>query len=355
MNEELLSLIKELKDKRMVYLDEAKTKNAIILPILAYLGWNTHDVEEVEPEHPVEDTKVDYLLKRFNRSEVFVEAKRMGEALEKHEKQLLSYSFKEGVHLAVLTNGVTWWFYSPLLPGLWKNRKFCSLDIYNQTPEEVIACLVEYLSKDNVFSGKSAATARDMYEARQREEVINNALHNVWHRMVTAPDADLISLIADRTEKACSYKPDSIIVKSFLDHDVVYSNVNPQISRIPIARRRTRIGDRTPSTNVEKSSSLKHGTGRHGSVQFYNETYNSLNEFCKAQGIKYNGMRTAFDAVDRCLDIHTGNPLPYRLNVTDENGRPVHYDDSKHIIVNDSGERVNEFSITKVNRSSSSP
>lgn len=355
MNDKLLSLIKDLKEKRIVCLDEAKTKNAVILPALAYLGWNTHDVKEVEPEHQVEEIKVDYLLKRPNQSEVLVEVKRMGEALKKHEEQLFNYSFKEGVNLAVLTNGTTWWFYSPLLPGLWKNKKFSTLDVYNQTPEEVTNNLEKYLSKDNVFSGKSLARARDMFETRQREEVINSTLPNVWHKMVTAPDVDFISLIADRTEKACSYRPDSAIIKNFLDDNIVHLDVYHHTPRISVAGGRSRTGDITLSANVGKSSYLKHGTSRHGSVQFGNETYNSLHEFCKAQGIKYNGMSTAYDAVDRCLDARTGDHLPYRLNVTDENGRPVHYDDATRTIVNVLGERVNKFIITRVDSSDVNP
>jgi len=48
-----------------------------------------------------------------NENKIFLEVKRAGEDLnnEKHEDQLLEYSFRQGVELAVLTNGMTWWLY----------------------------------------------------------------------------------------------------------------------------------------------------------------------------------------------------------------------------------------------------
>ena len=40
---------------------------------------------------------------------MFIEVKRSGENLENHRQQLLEYCFQEGVKLAALTNGRTWW------------------------------------------------------------------------------------------------------------------------------------------------------------------------------------------------------------------------------------------------------
>ena len=82
MNEELLSLVTGLKsDRRLDSFDEAATKLVIILRVLSLLGWEIHNIDEVEPEHLVEDTRVDYLLKHANKAMVFIEAKRVGEPL----------------------------------------------------------------------------------------------------------------------------------------------------------------------------------------------------------------------------------------------------------------------------------
>ena len=201
MNEELLSLVTGLKsDRRLDSFDEAATKLVIILRVLSLLGWEIHNIDEVEPEHLVEDTRVDYLLKHANKAMVFIEAKRVGEPLEKHQQQLLGYSFKEGVRLAVLTNGLTWWFYLPLLPGNWEKRKFYSIDVSDQPSEEIVVRLVDYLSKSNVASGKALENAEAVYKTRQKEYEISEALPRAWEKMVTEPDSGLADLIAGNTE-----------------------------------------------------------------------------------------------------------------------------------------------------------
>jgi len=217
MTEELLSLIGRLKsDRRLDSFDEAATKQVVILPILSLLGWDIFNIEEVEPEHPISGIKVDYLLKHANRPKVFIEAKRVVEPLQKHQEQLLQYSFKEGVNLAVLTNGITWWFYLPLNAGSWEQRKFYSIDIYDQEPEEIVARLIEYLSKDNVASGKAVDNAQTLYGTRQKEYDISKTLPKAWHKVVTDPDPVLMNLIADNTEKICGFRPDSLVVKNFI-------------------------------------------------------------------------------------------------------------------------------------------
>lgn len=217
MTEELLSLIRRLKsDRRLDSFDEAATKQVVILRVLSLLGWDVYNIEEVEPEHPIAGTKVDYLLKHANRASVFIEAKRVGEPLEKHQEQLLQYSFKEGVNLAILTNGITWWFYLPLGAGSWEQRKFYSIDIYDQEPEEIVARLIDYLSKDNVASGKAIDNAQALYGTRKKEYEISETLPKAWHKMVTDPDTILMSLIADNTEKICGFRPDSLVVKNFI-------------------------------------------------------------------------------------------------------------------------------------------
>lgn len=249
MKEELLALVRGLKsDRRLDSFDEAATKQVVILRVLALLGWDIYNIDEVKPEHPVASTKVDYLLSHANKGEAFIEVKRVGESLEKHQEQLLNYSFKEGVQLAVLTNGITWWFYLPLLEGSWEQRKFYSIDIYDQLPEEIVTRLMDYLSKDNVVSGRAIENAKAVYRTRQKEYEISKTLPRAWHKMITEPDTALIDLIADNTEKICGYKPDSSVVKNFVSS---YLPVSTDDLALPIAR--TPVGTkRVPKTTLEK-------------------------------------------------------------------------------------------------------
>ena len=101
-----------------------------MLRILSLLGWDIYNIDEVVPECSVGSQRVDYTLRHSNASEVFIEVKKVGEDLEKHQEQLLNYSFREGIKLSILTNGISWRFYLPLHEGSWEQRKFYTIEIY---------------------------------------------------------------------------------------------------------------------------------------------------------------------------------------------------------------------------------
>src|SRR4030042_1818574 len=101
MKEKLLSLVDQLKqDRRLVSFDEAATKQTVLLRVLSILGWDIYNIDEVMPEYSVGSQRVDYALRHSNANKVFIEVKKVGEDLEKHQEQLLNYSFKEGISLA---------------------------------------------------------------------------------------------------------------------------------------------------------------------------------------------------------------------------------------------------------------
>ena len=107
-------------------------------------------MHEVVPEFSVGTGRIDYCLRINQRNAVFIEVKRTTEDLERHEKQLLEYSFEHGVDLAILTNGLIWWFYLPLVGGNWHDRKFFTIDIRQQNPSTASQHFNELLHRDSV-------------------------------------------------------------------------------------------------------------------------------------------------------------------------------------------------------------
>ncbi len=218
MNEVLLKLIQTFKeDKRLLELDEAATKQAVVLKILSVLGWDPFNIYEVSPEYSVGGRKVDYALIHNGKVKVFIEVKKVNEDLERHQEQLLNYSFQEGIPLAVLTNGISWWFYLPLLEGSWEQRKFYTIEIYEQKEEEIVKKFEEFLSKDNVISNKALENAKRLHSSRQKQSLIKETLPKAWNKIITEPDEFLVELLADTTEKLCGYKPESKSVEQFLN------------------------------------------------------------------------------------------------------------------------------------------
>ena len=239
MIDEVQSVIEKWQsDKRLTSLGEAKVQQVIVLPILRRLGWDPDDDHEVYLQYPVADGWVDYALLIGNAPKVFIEVKRGGESLEKHQEQLLNYSFKQGVKLAVLTNGATWWFYLPLQEGSWEQRKFHAAEFDKQNAAEIAQIFANLLSKENVSSGKAIENAEDLYKRHQ----ILEALPKAWEQLV---DDTIPNLLAERTQELCGHRPDQSTVEQFLS--VHLQQVSMTLP--PAAREATVAPEPTPQPN----------------------------------------------------------------------------------------------------------
>lgn len=219
MTADLIDFINNLKNNvRLSSYSEDQTKMAIVQPILRRLGWDTENVDEVCPEFSVENRRVDYALRLNGRSTVFIEAKKPSQDLESqnHQEQLLDYSFRQGVDLAVLTNGITWSLYLPRAGGDWKSRKFTTIDLIEQETFSVASKFVDLLSKKNIESGKALHNAEAIHQSKLKEKAIQDALPESWNRIIEEPDSLLVELIAERAERICSYKPELTKVTKFL-------------------------------------------------------------------------------------------------------------------------------------------
>lgn len=213
----LLKFISQLQsDRKILGYDEAATKQAVILKILSLLGWDTFDVDEVKPEYVVGGKRVDYSLRISGNNKVFIEVKKIDEDLEKHQEQLLNYSFTEGVKLASLTNGIVWWFYLPLHEGSWEQRKFYAIEIYQQEVEVIANNFFKFLTRENVSTGVAITNAEKIYNSQQKKNIIEESLPKAWNKIVAEPNELLVELINEMTEKICGYKPDDEIIENFL-------------------------------------------------------------------------------------------------------------------------------------------
>jgi hypothetical protein len=219
MKDKISEFINERKSNHegIVSYNEAETKQAIILPIIRLLGWNDSKVDEVTPEYSVEKTRVDYSLRLNNRNKYFIEVKKPSEDLENHQLQLLDYSFKSGVGLATLTNGIKWWFYLPMQEDVdWRDRKFYTIDISQQDSDDIASRFIELLSKDNVENDSALNNARLIYKGRQKKREIDQALPEVWKNMMGGSDDSFIEFIVNKVESKCGREPDREYVRKFI-------------------------------------------------------------------------------------------------------------------------------------------
>ena len=197
-------------------LDEAATKQGIVLRLLSLAGWNPFDLSEIVPEYTVGSRRVDYALRIGSVNRVFIEVKRPSEDLEQHQKQLLDYCFQEGVKLAILTNGRTWWFYLPLREGSWEQRRFFTIDLESQEPATVQTRFLQFLSREDVASGKAVDAAEQLITSQQRNETLRDTMVQAWNEIIDTPNDLLVDLISEETERICGFKPDGDMVEQFL-------------------------------------------------------------------------------------------------------------------------------------------
>ncbi|MBI2909955.1 MAG: hypothetical protein HYX92_20130 [Chloroflexi bacterium] len=198
------------------YLSEQQTKQAVVERMLGVLGWDIHDPNEVLCEYAVGDRRPDYCLRADGKDKVFIEAKKMGERLESHEEQLLSYCFRRGIGLGVLTNGSLWYLYLPLRPGDWAERRFCVVDILKDEPAVATSRLQAFLSRESVASGKAVESAEKTQREQEQVRTISQTLPKAWNRMISDGDGSLLGRLSEATEELCTYRPGDEVLREFL-------------------------------------------------------------------------------------------------------------------------------------------
>lgn len=184
-----------IKESEIINIDEAKLKQSTILRIFSLLGWDIFNHKEIIPEYTISGKKVDYALSVKDIPKVFIEVKRPGENLSNHQEQLLNYAFMQGIRLAVLTNGLTWWFYLPLQEANWEQRKFDSIDITRENPETTATKFTDYLSKTNIENEKAIETATRTYRDQKRKRVLDEAFPQAWDMVVNANNPEFLDLL----------------------------------------------------------------------------------------------------------------------------------------------------------------
>lgn len=96
---------------------EEATKQWFILPLFEALGYNIYS-NDIIPEFSLDvgikkGERVDYILQSNNRKVMIVECKQMGRRLSNNDiSQLYRYFTVSDLHIAILTNGDDYWFFT---------------------------------------------------------------------------------------------------------------------------------------------------------------------------------------------------------------------------------------------------
>jgi predicted type IV restriction endonuclease len=215
MKKQIVSYVKDLKAKKMHSKDEAAIKQAVVLRLLSYLGWDIFDVEEVCPDFAAGSGVVSYALRVDSGSKVLLEVKRQSGGYDDVHRDLVALAAAEGVELAAHTDGSRWWFYLPAAKGGLSQKRCQLLDALEQKPEDMALELIALLSREKVAGGDYLESARAAYQ-QQKRKMAAEVLPDAWNKVLAGPNKILVEILSDATEKICGCKAEPGMVEAFL-------------------------------------------------------------------------------------------------------------------------------------------
>lgn len=160
---------------------EEATKNALIMPFIAALGYDVFNPQEVIPEFITDHgtkkgEKVDYAIKQNGEIIILIECKHAKSNLnDSNMSQLYRYFAVTKSRIAILTNGVSYLFYSDLVePNKMDEKPFLELDMLNLRKNLLVE--VKKLGKENFDLDRMLSTANELKYTSQIKKVFAQQL-----------------------------------------------------------------------------------------------------------------------------------------------------------------------------------
>lgn len=145
-----LSKVKKM-EQNLNDLAEEQTKNALIMPFFSILGYDVFDTDEFMPEFVCDvatkkGEKVDYAILKDGEPVIIIEAKRAGMKLQKQQQgQLFRYFSTNRCRVAILTNGITYQFFSDLnSANIMDDEPFLSFNLLEDDPSIYISSIKQF-------------------------------------------------------------------------------------------------------------------------------------------------------------------------------------------------------------------
>lgn len=176
---QLSSRIEKLKDT--IQTEEA-TKTSMIMPFFATLGYDVFNPEEFVPEYTADvgikkGEKVDYAIMNDGSPVILIEAKWCGEKLEKHDSQLFRYFGTTQAKFAILTNGITYKFFTDLdSPNKMDEKPFLVFNFLNIRDNQVLE--LKKFSKPVFDVDSILDTASELKYSNEFKNILAKELEN---------------------------------------------------------------------------------------------------------------------------------------------------------------------------------
>ena len=188
-----ISALQQTVDKLSPTATEEATKQSLVLPFIArVLGYDVWNPDEVIPEFTADvgiknGEKVDYAICRNGKPQILIECKKNNENLDGDFSQIFRYfNCVEHAHIAILTNGVEYRFFSDIdAPNRMDSKPFMVFDVMN--PDKSLYKEIERLSKGKFdVVGVMQSAERLKYE---------RAVISLINRQLASPDEAFVRYV----------------------------------------------------------------------------------------------------------------------------------------------------------------
>lgn len=184
---------------------EEATKNALVMPFIAALGYDVFNPHEVVPEFTADigikkGEKVDYAIKRGDEIIMLFEVKKVGTDLgQVHASQLYRYFHATSARIGVLTNGHTYRFYSDLeAPNKMDGKAFMEVSLLDLNDPIVLGEL-QKLTKESFDLDNMLSAASELKNLREIRRVIE--------RQLTEPEEDFVKFFFQAANPTGRFMP----------------------------------------------------------------------------------------------------------------------------------------------------
>ena len=181
------------KLKKSINTEEA-TKTSLIMPFFSLLGYDVFNPTEFVPEYTADvgikkGEKVDYAIVLDGQVSILIEAKSVNENLKKHSSQLFRYFGTSNAKLAILTNGLTYKFYTDLdETNKMDSAPFLSIDLLKLKDSDITE-LKKYC-KENFDINAIINSASNLKYASSIEKILSEEF--------TDPSDDFVKMILNK-------------------------------------------------------------------------------------------------------------------------------------------------------------
>jgi hypothetical protein len=202
---QLVNFITNLQtDDRLMTYSTLQLKQAVILKMLHLLGWDAFDVSKVQADHLAGGITIDYALQTPTNGMIFLHTvKPLTDATHDKQHSILQIAAAEGVRIVVLTDGVHWQLFAPMMRGTFNEKQFASLNLAQQTPEECEQVLRFYLSHRIALSGTAFLRAEKVCSDRikKKNENLSGALVDAWDECLAKFRKPFLELLVMETKR----------------------------------------------------------------------------------------------------------------------------------------------------------